>query len=122
MIGYVTVGTNDLGRAVNFYGALLGELGARKLWSTDRMTMFGVGQGQPTLAVCTPFDGKTASAGNGTMVALAAPSREVVQRLHAKALALGGSDEGAPGDRGNGFFGAYFRDPDGNKFVAFKMG
>jgi catechol 2,3-dioxygenase-like lactoylglutathione lyase family enzyme len=122
MIGYVTVGTNDLPRAVSFYTALLAELGASKLWSTDRMTAFGAAQGQPMIAVCTPFDGKKASAGNGTMVALAAPSREAVEKVHAKALALGGTDEGAPGDRGNGFYGAYFRDLDGNKFVAFKIG
>ena len=122
MIGYVTLGTNDLPRAVNFYTELLGVIGAKKLWNTERMTMFGADQGQPMLAICTPFDGKRASSGNGAMVALAAPNREAVQKLHAKALALGGSDEGPPGDRGNGFFGGYFRDLDGNKFVAFKMG
>jgi catechol 2,3-dioxygenase-like lactoylglutathione lyase family enzyme len=121
MIGYVTLGTNDLERASRFYEALLGEVGARKVMGNERMTMFAGGQGQPMLAVCKPFDGKQASTGNGTMVALAVGSQDDVRKLHAKALALGGKDEGAPGPRGPGFFG-YFRDLDGNKLAAFARG
>jgi predicted lactoylglutathione lyase len=121
MIGYVTLGVNDLARASKFYEALLGELGARKLMSNERMTMFGTVQGQPMLAVCTPFDAKRATAGNGTMVALNGGSQERVRKIHARALELGGSDEGAPGDRGPGYFG-YFRDLDGNKLAVFAMG
>jgi len=121
MIGYVTLGVNDLARASQFYEALLGEIGARKVMGNERMTMFGSGQGQPMLAVCTPFDGKKATSGNGTMVALGVGSQDAVRKLHAKALALGASDEGAPGPRGPGYFG-YFRDLDGNKLAAFAMG
>jgi len=122
MIGYVTLGTNDLPRAVAFFDALLGELGAKHVMEFDKMIVWGIDFSQPMLALCNPHDGKPASIGNGTMVALNAGTREMADRLHAKALALGGTDEGAPGPRGDGFYGAYFRDPDGHKFVAFVMG
>jgi predicted lactoylglutathione lyase len=72
-------------------------------------------------SVMAPFDKKPATAGNGAMVALAAADPAQVQALHAKALALGGKDEDAPGPRGEGFYGAYFRDLDGNKLAAFCM-
>jgi catechol 2,3-dioxygenase-like lactoylglutathione lyase family enzyme len=121
MIGYVTLGTNDLGRAEKFYDELLGELGAKRLMTNERMRFYGV-PGQPMFVVCKPFDGKPASVGNGTMVALAAGTKDAVDRVHKKAIALGARDEGAPGPRGNGFYGAYFRDPDGNKIVAFVLG
>jgi len=122
MISYVTVGTNDLARATAFYDALLGELGASRFMELPRGVMYGVKPGAPMLMVCKPFDGKAATAGNGTMVAIDAGSREMADKLHAKALALGGSDEGAPGPRGEGFYGGYFRDLDGNKLVACVMG
>jgi len=122
MIGYVTLGSNDLTKAVAFYEALLGEIGAKKVMSNDRMTLFGTGPGTPMLGVCKPYDGNKATAGNGTMIALNVGSEDAVKRVHAKALELGGKDEGAPGARGPGFFGGYFRDLDGNKLVAFKMG
>jgi catechol 2,3-dioxygenase-like lactoylglutathione lyase family enzyme len=119
MIGYVTVGTNDLEKAKAFYDALAAELGARRTFASERMQ--GYGGGGAMLAVCTPHDGKSATVGNGTMVSLAAPSKEVVDKVHAKALALGAKDEGAPGPRSDTFYGAYFRDPDGNKICVFKM-
>ncbi len=122
MIGYVTLGSNNYERAAAFYQTLLAEIGAKKVFGNDRMTMFGTGQGQPMLAVCKPHDGKKATAGNGTMVALNVGSEEAVKKVYAKALELGGTDEGEPGPRGTGFFGGYFRDLDGNKLVAFKMG
>jgi catechol 2,3-dioxygenase-like lactoylglutathione lyase family enzyme len=122
MIGYVTLGTNNLAKAVEFYEQLLAELGAKKVMSNERLTLFGTGPGAPMLGVCTPYDDKKASAGNGTMIALNVGNPDNVKKVHAKALALGGSDEGAPGPRGTGFFGGYFRDLDGNKFVAFCMG
>jgi predicted lactoylglutathione lyase len=122
MIGYVTLGSNDLAKAVVFYEKLLAEIGAKKVMSNERMTLFGSGPGTPMLGVCTPYDGKKASAGNGTMIALNVGSEDAVRKIHAKALELGGKDEGAPGPRGTGFFGGYFRDLDGNKLVAFKMG
>jgi len=122
MIGYVTLGTNDLTRASAFYEAVLAEIGARKVMGNERMTMFAKERGAPMLAVCTPYDGKKATAGNGTMVALNVGTEEAVKKVYAKAIELGGTDEGEPGPRGTGFFGGYFRDLDGNKLVAYKMG
>ncbi len=122
MIGYVTLGTNDLERAANFYDQLLGELGAKRVMENERMVIFGNGPTNPMIAVCKPFDTQPASIGNGQMVALAAGSKENVAKLHAKALELGGTDEGAPGPRGDGFYAGYFRDLDGNKLNAFFMG
>lgn len=121
MIGYTCVGTNDLDQAVAFYGELLSLLGARPFFKTDRGVGWGVAPGQPMFSVLKPFDGQPATPGNGAMVALAARDPEQVQALHAKALALGATDEGAPGPRGAGFYGAYFRDLDGNKLAAFCM-
>jgi catechol 2,3-dioxygenase-like lactoylglutathione lyase family enzyme len=121
MIGYTCVGTNDMERALHFYGELLGLLGAKPFFKTDRGVGWGVSPDQPMFSVLKPFDGQAATAGNGSMVALAASSPEQVQALHAKALALGGTDEGAPGPRGSDFYGAYFRDLDGNKLAAFCM-
>lgn len=121
MIGYVTLGTNDMERATAFYDAVLSELGASGRKTSDRMHGYTV-KGFPMLAVCTPYDGQPATAGNGTMVALTAASREAVEKVHAKALAAGAQDEGAPGLRGETFYGAYFRDLDGNKICVFKIG
>lgn len=122
MIGYVTLGTNDLEAATAFYDALLGEIGANRFMENERMVAWGVEPGQPMLAAIIPFDEQQATPGNGTMVALNLDSQEAVQKLHAKAMELGAQDEGAPGPRGDGnFYGGYFRDPDGNKLVAFCM-
>ncbi len=122
MIGYTTFGTNDLEQAGSFYDAVLGELGAKRVMTNERMILWGTEPGQPMFGVCIPYDQQTATAGNGTMIALNAGSQDKVQKMHAKALALGGSDEGAPGPRGGNFYGGYFRDLDGNKLVAFVMG
>ena len=121
MIGYVTVGTNDLPRAAAFYDALLAEVGARRLLDLPRGPMWGVSWDKPTLAVLTPYDGKPATVGNGTMVALVVDAIEKVDRVHAKAIELGARDEGPAGPRGDGFYGGYFRDLDGNKLVVFTM-
>lgn len=121
MIGYTCVGTNDLEKAVHFYSELLGLLGAKPFFKTDRGIGWGVSPDKPMFSVLKPFDGKPATAGNGSMVALQAANPEQVQALHAKALALGGTDEGAPGERGGGFYGAYFRDLEGNKLAAYCM-
>lgn len=121
MIGYINLGTNDLPRAAAFYDALLALLGAKRFLEMERSIAWS--NGGTGLVVCKPFDGKTATVGNGVMVALAAGSNENVDALHRKALELGGRDEGAPGPRGTaGFYGAYFRDPDGNKLCAFHLG
>ncbi len=123
MIGYATVGTNDLPRAVKFYDSLLSVFDAKQMRNDGRIVVWGGGDGA-MFAVCTPYDQKQASAGNGVMIALNAGSREKVRQLYDKALELGGTDEGEPGPRGEGdmFYGGYFRDLDGNKFVAFHMG
>jgi catechol 2,3-dioxygenase-like lactoylglutathione lyase family enzyme len=122
MIGYVTLGTNDLERAAKFYDALLGELGAKRFLETERSIAWACGP-QGGLGVGLPFDGKPATVGNGVMVAFAVESQAKVDAVYRKAIELGGSDEGPPGPRGNGgFYAAYFRDPDGNKLNAFFVG
>jgi catechol 2,3-dioxygenase-like lactoylglutathione lyase family enzyme len=127
MIGYTMLGTNDLSRARAFYDPLAAAFGAKVVdaYTNEKRVWYASGAGAPLLAVTLPHDGKPANAGNGTMVALAAANRAVVDRVHATALSQGGMDEGAPGVRGddpNGFYGAYFRDPDGNKFCVYKIG
>ena len=121
MISYVLLGTNDLPRACDFYDQLLPLLGAKRAFQTERMTMWASATpGQPSLGVAKPYDGNAASVGNGGMVSLGADSPEKVDALHKKALELGGTCEGAPGQRGGGpFYIAYFRDLDGNKLAAF---
>lgn len=122
MIGYTLIGTNDLDKARSFYDGVLAELGGKRTMTSERMQGYGNGQSPVMFGVCKPYDTKSASVGNGTMISLAAPSREVVDKVHKKALSLGARDEGAPGERGTGFYGAYFRDLDGNKLCVFKMG
>lgn len=124
MIGYVTLGTNDMEKAKSFYDALLGEIGAKRAMDMDRIVLWAKQPGTPMLAVCKPFDETKASVGNGVMVGIAAESKEEVNKIYAKALELGGTDEGPPGPRGDdgGFYGGYFRDLDGNKLVAFIFG
>lgn len=121
MIGYVTLGTNDLPRAVAFYDALLAEIGATRFMQADRFVAWAVTPQQPSLAVFMPFDQKAATVGNGTMVALVVDKPERVDALHARALALGAQDEGQPGPRGGSFYAGYFRDLDGNKLNFFCM-
>lgn len=119
MIAYTTIGTNDLARATQFYDALLGELGAGHALEMDRLIAYATGEGQPMFAICTPENGQAASAGNGAMVALAGENPAAVDRLYAKAMELGATDEGAPGLRGDAFYLAYVRDLDGNKLAFF---
>jgi catechol 2,3-dioxygenase-like lactoylglutathione lyase family enzyme len=120
MIGYALLGTNDLPRAAAFYDALLAEIGATRFMESDRFIAWAVSPEAPSLGVCLPFDGKPATVGNGSMVALALDSNEKVDRLYAKALALGGTDDGPAGPRGmSGFYAGYFRDLDGNKLNVF---
>ena len=116
MIGYFTLGTNNVERAAAFYDALLGEMHAERAYGTDRLVAWRFGKVDgPLLVLNTPFDDNVATAGNGSMVALSVKDPAMVDRLHALALELGAADEGAPGPRGKGFYGAYFRDLDGNK-------
>lgn len=122
MIGYVTLGTNDLARAAQFYDALLAEIGAKRAMQGDRFISWSTGPHSPSLGVIKPYDGKAATVGNGTMVALVVDSQAKVDALYKKAIELGGKDEGAPGLRFGTFYAAYFRDLDGNKLDVFHFG
>jgi len=122
MIGYVTLGTNDLPRAAAFYDALLAEVGAKRIMELERGIAWGVAMDKPGLGLLTPFDGQAATVGNGVMVALVVDSKDKVDRVYRKALELGAKDEGPAGPRGDGFYAGYFRDPDGNKLNVFCMG
>jgi catechol 2,3-dioxygenase-like lactoylglutathione lyase family enzyme len=119
MIGYTCVGTNDLARATAFYDDLLSLIGAKRFFETERGIGWGVAPEQPMFSVMKPFDGQAASVGNGVMVAFTVKSSAQVDSLHARALTLGGCDEGPPGLRGGNFYAAYFRDLDGNKLAVF---
>ncbi len=122
MIAYSLVGTNDLPRAIAFFEALFAEFKATVVWEGETGKAWTSGEHQPGVGVIKPFNGNPATIGNGSMIALHAASKEQVDRLHAKALSLGGSDEGAAGQRGDGFYAGYFRDLDGNKFAAVFFG
>ncbi|MGB0922253.1 MAG: VOC family protein [Alphaproteobacteria bacterium] len=120
--GYATLGTNDLPKAIAFYNELFGLFGAMQIRNDERMALWTTEAGA-VLGVCLPFNGEAASAGNGTMMGLNAGSKENVDKVHALALSLGGSDEGAPGPRGDGAaYSGYFRDLDGNKLVVYHFG
>jgi len=119
MIGYITVGTNDLPKAVRFYDVLMAELGAGRFMQTDKFVAWSVAPDKPGFSVCLPFDGNAATAGNGTMIALTVDSTDKVDAVYAKALQSGATDEGPPGPRSEGFYAAYFRDLDGNKLNVF---
>jgi|TARA_B110000091_G_scaffold127261_1_gene136597 predicted lactoylglutathione lyase len=122
MIGYVTIGTTDMSKAKAFYTALLEPLGGKVIMEMDRIAFIGSGMDKPMLAVCIPYDENDPKPGNGTMLAFPADTREDVDKLYASAIALGATDEGAPGERMPTFYGGYFRDLDGNKAVFYKMG
>ena len=121
MIGYVTVGTNDLERSKQFYDNLFEELGARSSFVNERIVFWTVKDGASSFAISKPYDEKEASVGNGNMVAIHVNSREQVDAIYAKAMELGATDEGPPGERIPTFYGAYIRDLDGNKLVFYKM-
>ena len=122
MLGYVTLGTNDLPRAAKFYDAIAKEMGVGRMMEFDSFIAWGEMGGAPGIAATQPFDGNAATVGNGTMAALQTDSTEKVQAIYDVAIANGGTDEGAPGPRGDdGFYAGYFRDPDGNKLNVFTM-
>jgi len=121
MIGYVTLGTNDMKRSAAFYDKLLAELGAKRMMDQETFIVWGNSPTQAALSVAKPFDGNPATVGNGVMVALIVKEPAQVDRIYKKALELGAKDEGAAGPRGAGFYAGYFRDPDGNKLNVFCM-
>lgn len=128
MIGYITLGTNDIDASKSYYDALLGEIGGKRLMELEEngFTLYGVDMAQTGLAVTEPHDGKAATPGNGNMAAIALETRAGVDALYTKAMELGSQDEGGPGVRGEegdqAFYAAYFRDLDGNKLCAFRVG
>jgi len=123
MIGYVTLGTNDLERGAKFYDTLLAEIGAKRFMEAEgQFVAWTVNPEAPSVAITKPFDGKPATVGNGVMVALVMENVEQVNSFYKKAIELGAQDEGVPGPRGEGnFYAAYFRDLDGHKLNAFCM-
>jgi predicted lactoylglutathione lyase len=121
MIGYVTLGTNDIKRSAAFYDKLLAEIGAKRIMDFETFIVWGNSPTQAGLSVTKPFDGNPVTVGNGVMVALAVKERAQVDKVYKRAIELGAKDEGAAGPRGTGFYAGYFRDPDGNKLNVFCM-
>jgi catechol 2,3-dioxygenase-like lactoylglutathione lyase family enzyme len=115
MIGYVSVGTNDFKRAAAFYDQLMAELGAKRVMDYETFVAWKQDAGKPGFALASPYNKKPATVGNGSMVAFEVASPARVDALYQKAIALGATDDGPPGDRGDNYYGAYFRDLDGNK-------
>jgi catechol 2,3-dioxygenase-like lactoylglutathione lyase family enzyme len=121
MVGYVTLGTNNLKRAAEFYDAIAAELGVSRMMETDKFIAWGTPGTGAGIGVTLPFDGNSATVGNGVMVALECRTTADVDRVYAKAIELGAKDEGKAGPRGDGFYAGYFRDLDGNKLNVFHM-
>ncbi len=123
MIGYTTIGVTDMAKAKAFYTELLADLGASLIMDLDRIAFIGTGMDAPMLAVCIPYDEKDPSPGNGNMVAFPAPAKDKVDELYQKAISLGATCDGEPGQRiPDMFYGAYVRDPDGNKLAFYVFG
>ena len=125
MIGYVTIGAVDVEKAMPFYDAVLGAIGYERQFFDGGWAGYGLKGQDATTFICPPFDGQAARGGNGVMIAFKGESKEAVQAAHAAALAQGGVDEGAPGPRpsdSTSFYGAYMRDPTGNKIAVFTKG
>ncbi|MBX3485508.1 VOC family protein [Phenylobacterium sp.] len=122
MLGYATIGANDLEKSAKFYDAVFAPLGGKRAFANERMQFYMGGATSGMIAICKPYDDKPATAGNGSMFGLSAQDHAQVDAVHAAAIAAGAVDEGAPGMRTDTFYGAYFRDPDGNKICVFKMG
>jgi predicted lactoylglutathione lyase len=122
MIGYVTLGSNDLKKAAAFYDKICAELGMGRFMENDRLIAWGGPGGGAGFGIALPYDGKSMTVGNGVMAAFSAKDKAHVDRLHQLALSLGGTCEGPPGARSEHFYAAYFRDPEGNKLNAFVMG
>jgi len=120
MIGYVTIGVSDMAKAEEFYGALLAEVGAKQQMGMDRIKFYGNGKGA-MLAICIPYNEEPQHQGNGNMIAIPGGSRENVDKLYNKAIELGATDDGPPGERMPIFYGAYVRDHDGNKICFYDM-
>ncbi len=121
-LGHSTVGSNDLERAKTFYDALLGSAGVTPMFEHPSGGRAYGRDGNIFFVVLGPYDGKPATAGNGVMCGFSFDTRDEVDAFHAAALQLGGTDDGAPGERAPSYYMSYFRDLDGNKLCAFKIG
>lgn len=121
MLGYTTIGSKDLPKAIAFYDELLAMVDGKQLMSMDRIKFYGTEAGGAMLAVCTPADEGTQSCGNGQMVAIPAGSPEKAEAMYNKAIELGASCGGAPGQRMPFFYGGYAYDLDGNKLCFYHM-
>lgn len=122
MIGYTSLGTNDLSRACSFYDEIFELMGAKRTFEFEDFVVWGIDESQPMFSIHIPHDKKNASVGNGVMIALKSDSKELVDNVYSLAIKLGGLDEGAPGIRMEGFYAAYFRDLDGNKLNIHHFG
>jgi predicted lactoylglutathione lyase len=119
MLSYATIGVSNLKKSEAFYNELLAPIGAKTLIKMDRIIFIGKSMQEPMLAICIPYNADPQHCGNGNMVAIAPGSKEKCDELYNKAIVLGGTCDGKPGQRiPNVFYGAYFRDLDGNK-IAF---
>lgn len=116
MIGYTTVGTNNIQKSARFYDALFASLGATRVMEEAEYIVWAKPEGSSHFSIHIPADGNIATVGNGVMIGLGAENQEQVEHLYQKAIELGATCEGKPGPRGDGtFYAAYFRDLDGNK-------
>ncbi len=122
MISYTTLGSNNIEVARAFYTNLFSEIGGREMFDNGRLYFYGIDPASPMIAIGGPYDEQAATVGNGVMIAINAGDEETVGKLHAKGVELGGTCDGEPGQRVPGFYGAYVRDPDGNKLCFCKLG
>lgn len=121
MIGYITLGSNELNAAGKFYDGLLAPLGASRAYTLDTMIAYGFGPQKPMLVITSPLNGGPATGGNGTMVALMAKDAEQVRAVHETGLKLGAECDGPPAIHAGQHYGGYLRDRDGNKLCVFVM-
>ena len=123
MLGYVTIGVTDLDKSEAFYNELLSSLGAKTLMKTDRILFIGEEMGKANISLCIPYDENDPHPGNGVMLAIPGGTKEKVDELYHKAISLGATCEGEPGQRiEKMFYGAYIRDADNNKVCFFYFG
>lgn len=123
MIGYTTIGVTDMERAKAFYSELFAKQGAKVVTDMGRIAFIGTKRGEPMLAVCEPYNQEAPTPGNGNMIAFPVSTKEEVDALYARAVELGATDDGAPGQRiPDRFYGGYVHDPDGNKICFFVFG
>ena len=123
MLGYITIGVSDIAKAKSFYSELLADLGASVIMEMDRIAFIGKGMDQPMLAVCVPYNEEAPHPGNGNMFAINAGTKENVDAMYQKAITLGATCDGEPGQRiPDMFYGAYVLDADGNKMAFYVFG